>query len=943
MPIVNNRNLRPGFRWRRCLVALAIGLAGAAAMAAADPKASRLYEDALTRFDAKDYKGSIIQLKNALQIDKTMLPVQVLLGRALLADGQAPAAEVAFMEAIRLGVNRAEVVAPMAEAVIAQGNQPQVLKDERFATTGLPPGVQARLMLLRASAAADVGDAREAMRQVEQARALDPSSPGSWLAEVPIRIRARQYDEAVVAADKALALAPGSADGLYQRAQIEHVRGNPAAALAGYGRALAADAGHIDAYISRAGLLMDQNRMAEAKADVAQVRQRADGDPRGAYLTALIAEREGDLNASRAALKDITRLIDPIPLAFLRYRPQILMLTGLAHHGLSETEKAKPYLEAYQKLDPGGGVSKLLAQIHLGENNVQFAVDVLDAYLRVRPMDSQAQALLAAAHMAQGRTARATYVAQEALKRNDAPELRTALGMSLLRSGQPGNAVAEFENAFKRDPSQVGAGAALVGLYIQAGQPDRAMAVADALVKRQPASAAFLTLLGQARLAKGDRKGARAALENATRLQPALLGPQVQLARLDAVEGQFDRGLQRLNELLAKDERNADLMLELALLYGQRERPDDAQRWLEKAVDVAGPRDVRAALALVELHMRRRKLDAAHDVAKAAAAKVPGELTPQMALARVQLARNDRDGARLSLNTATRLANFDAPLQVEIGLLQLLAGNVAGAAYSFDKALSSQPDMLPAQAAMVDVEIRRGELSQAEQRAKAIAAKNPQRAVGHSLIADVAWARGELPVALDAYRKAHRLEPSTQSAIRLADALLRTEGAKPALALLEQWTRARTKDRTALDALAGMQARTGQWAQARASYEALLKTTPDDPVVLNNLASVLLLLKAPEAVATAERALALAPGDIHATDTLGWALFQNGQTERALQLLRDARLRDPSMPTVRYHLAAVLAKTGRTAEAKTELQQALAISPRFEGSEDARALLKSLP
>ncbi|MDO9460149.1 MAG: hypothetical protein Q7N95_08560, partial [Alphaproteobacteria bacterium] len=68
-----------------CAVALALSLAGAPALAAMDAKAARMYEDALTRFHKNDVAGAIIQLKNALQIDKTMLPVHVLMGRALLA------------------------------------------------------------------------------------------------------------------------------------------------------------------------------------------------------------------------------------------------------------------------------------------------------------------------------------------------------------------------------------------------------------------------------------------------------------------------------------------------------------------------------------------------------------------------------------------------------------------------------------------------------------------------------------------------------------------------------------------------------------------------------------------------------------------------------------------------------------------------------------------
>ena len=75
------------------------------ALAATNPKAARFYEEALTRYEKKDMAGAIIQLKNALSIDKAMLPVHVLLGKALLAKGEVIAAEVAFDEALRLGVD----------------------------------------------------------------------------------------------------------------------------------------------------------------------------------------------------------------------------------------------------------------------------------------------------------------------------------------------------------------------------------------------------------------------------------------------------------------------------------------------------------------------------------------------------------------------------------------------------------------------------------------------------------------------------------------------------------------------------------------------------------------------------------------------------------------------------------------------------------------------
>ncbi|MDP1533382.1 MAG: tetratricopeptide repeat protein, partial [Rubrivivax sp.] len=76
--------------------------------------------------------------------------------------------------------------------------------------------------------------------------------------------------------------------------------------------------------------------------------------------------------------------------------------------------------------------------------------------------------------------------------------------------------------------------------------------------------------------------------------------------------------------------------------------------------------------------------------------------------------------------------------------------------------------------------------------------------------------------------------------------------------------------------------------------------------------------------------------------TLGWALFQNGQAERALQLLRDARLRQPGNPEIRFHLAAVLAHAGRKTEAREEIEAAMKLGTNFESVADARKLHETL-
>ena len=119
---------------RRIFLSLiAAGLVGNAF--AADPKASRYYEDALKRYEKNDMAGAVIQLKNVLQIDNRMLAAHLLMGKALLQTGDLPAAEAAFEEALRLGVSRAEVLLPLAQVYLLQGKYETLL--ERVTTDGL--------------------------------------------------------------------------------------------------------------------------------------------------------------------------------------------------------------------------------------------------------------------------------------------------------------------------------------------------------------------------------------------------------------------------------------------------------------------------------------------------------------------------------------------------------------------------------------------------------------------------------------------------------------------------------------------------------------------------------------------------------------------------------------------------------------------------------------
>ncbi len=145
-----------------------------------------------------------------------------------------------------------------------------------------------------------------------------------------------------------------------------------------------------------------------------------------------------------------------------------------------------------------------------------------------------------------------------------------------------------------------------------------------------------------------------------------------------------------------------------------------------------------------------------------------------------------------------------------------------------------------------------------------------------------------------------------------------------------------------LRSVANTHARGGNFTVAQSTYEKLLKIAPTDADALNNLANVLMRTKDPAALKVAEQALAAAPNDANIVDTAGWANHLAGQSDRALQLLRDARLRNPASAEIHYHLAVVLANAGRKIEALDELNAALKSGTPFESSAEATRLLQTL-
>jgi len=127
-------------------------------------------------------------------------------------------------------------------------------------------------------------------------------------------------------------------------------------------------------------------------------------------------------------------------------------------------------------------------------------------------------------------------------------------------------------------------------------------------------------------------------------------------------------------------------------------------------------------------------------------------------------------------------------------------------------------------------------------------------------------------------------------------------------------------------------------------YRKALSVNPDFAPAANNLAYILATRpeNVDEALAFARTAKEQLPDDPRVMDTLGWVYYQKGLYDSAAAEFADSIEKLPENAVVRYHLGLALFKSGKTDEAREQLEKALSLDADFDGADEARRVLEEL-
>jgi putative PEP-CTERM system TPR-repeat lipoprotein len=311
-------------------------------------------------------------------------------------------------------------------------------------------------------------------------------------------------------------------------------------------------------------------------------------------------------------------------------------------------------------------------------------------------------------------------------------------------------------------------------------------------------------------------------------------------------------------------------------------------------------------------------------------------------LGSTQAGVGDMKGAIKTFERLTAKDKNSPDAYLRLALAQTVDKQFAPARANLERAIKIKPDHIQSHDALLRLELAEKKPDAALRIAKRIQALQPKAPIGYDREADILLSQKRAPEAVKAYQQALDRGAGATALVKQYHALNLAGDSKGADQRLKNWIQAHPDDLNTRLFAAGQYHRANRDREATTLYEDILKKSPNHVVTLNNLATLYQKAKDKRALSTAEQAYKLAPQSPEVQDTLGWILVEQGQIPRAEELLRAAASKLPNAGSVRYHYAVALAKSGKKAAARKEVEQALKTGQPFPEEDAAKGLLQSL-
>jgi putative PEP-CTERM system TPR-repeat lipoprotein len=639
--------------------------------------------------------------------------------------------------------------------------------------------------------------------------------------------------------------------------------------------------------------LLGNAYMAGAKPDLAlqQFEKAAALDPDNPAIKTRVGISEIDIGQGQQGLSTLEQVFATE--AGASVAGPTLVLTELRARRF---DKAAEVASSLVKRDPKNPLyHTLLGIVRVTQRDYAGAENSFRAALAINPEFPAATRNLAQLYVASGRTddARKVYTDLLAKKADDVAALLGLADIYISEKKWPEatDAINRARSAAKNDPAP---GLKLVALYEARQDWKSAKSVASELASQFPSDVAVLDAQGRAQYGAGDANGAVSSYKRAHELAPNSMPILSRYLSLLNENKYFTEARGVLQDAIARDPRNSSLKADLIRVEGDINGVDAA---IAKAQTLAkdDPSGDIYYLVSTELYDKAgRTRDAIAMLEKAVAAK-PADDALITALA--QLYRRSGDFAKAEGTLTARLKTDpkDVAVNTALASLYLTTGRIADARKLYIDLNSQRPNDVAPLLGLAEVAAKEKNWSEAKDylnRARAAAPNDPAPEI--------------------ALANLYGLQQDWKSAAAAVDELAARFPANV----------------EALDAKGRVQIATGDKEGAIATYKRIYELTPNS---LPALSRYLALLNASKEFAQARTVLQAAlerdPKNVQLKGDLIRVESEIGGLEAGLAKAQAFAQQDPGNPVFDIVSAELWEKAGRSSDAITLLEKAVAARP----------------
>jgi putative PEP-CTERM system TPR-repeat lipoprotein len=911
-------------------------------LAFTEQNADKPYEDALASFYTSELNAAIIHLKNALKNDPKHLPSMVLLAEVYIAMGDGALAENQLEKAQNNKADESKVLPLMIEAYLLQQKYKKVINAPIAADTQKKQ--LNKIAILQGRAFIAMNNLAQARILFQEALEHVPSSVKAQLGLAQVyllkgnRLQARAYLSQV------LAISPTNSIALTMLANIEQKVGNKLESLSILSQVIELNNKNFPALLARASLYIELGNFQLSLNDIDVITTEIPNEPKANYLKIVANSALGNTKEVDETTAHMNVVLTGLPEEVMKQNPVYLYLAGVLSFQQQENLKAQEFLQKYLAIiNNDTRALKLAAQVELSLNSPFRAKTLLVKSKLVDPDDIETWSLLGQTYTILGELQLAeNYLIDVVNNNKDNPKALFDLANLEMLTGKFSQAIIHLERAKSLD-SNISLIVLLAEAYQKNNQFGQALEQLDLALTLQSDDSVL-------HLRKGILLGrlnkhllAKESLEQSLALNPNNLRTLVHLSRIDVIEQQPEKAIEKINKKVSElKEPNSFLLIELGNIHRITKNNNNALDAYKKAFSVDNNNPT-ALINIIEMQVMLGQLKEAITLTNKFLNKNNKVGSVYLALANLYMADKAYKNAFSTFELAVKNSNDKSNVYNVFADAQLSRSDFEGATLSLKRSISWNSENVDSYLKLFDIYVEQKN----EQLALDILESISERSTNLVFLKNL---EGDLYRQLRKFDKAEKLflaslkkSKNRQAVYGLYRVYKQQKQFSKALSLLTGWINDNPQDITSQIAIADTLVATNQLQRAAEKYQDLIKEFSEMPILLNNAAQVFIKLNQfPKALTYAEKAHNKLPNNVAIMDTLAWSYTLNKQADLALPIFRQVIIKDFNNAEIKYHLAVTLYQLNRKGEAKKYLKTAIESENAFPNKSDAIALMKKL-